>query len=170
MTLNPLAALMACVTAIFGFTTLYGAPKGLSEPLSVTPTTVWVDNGYTDAPTTTITIPTTVASCDDAIAVAEAVGWPVEELDTLRHILSRESGPTCAPTAFNASDPTGGSYGVAQLNGVWCLPNSQWPIGWLQAQGLIEQCTDLFNAETNLRSALAIWHNSGWGPWATTKP
>ena len=39
-----------------------------------------------------------------------------------------------------------------------------------QAQGLIEQCDDLFNAETNLRAALAIWLNSGWGPWATTKP
>ena len=89
MTLNPLAALMACVTAIFGFTTLYGAPRGLSEPLSTTPTTVWVDNGYVDAPMTTTTIPTTVASCDDAIAVAEAVGWPVEELDTLRTIMSR---------------------------------------------------------------------------------
>ena len=170
MTLNPLAALMACVTAIFGFTTLYGAPRGLSEPLSTTPTTVWVDNGYSDAPTTTTTIPTTVANCDDAIAVAEAVGWPVEELDTLRHILSHESGPTCAPSAFNASDPNGGSYGTAQLNGYWCQPNSLWPIGWLQAQGIIEQCDDLFNAETNLRAALAIWHNSGWSPWATTKP
>ena len=70
----------------------------------------------------------------------------------------------------NVADPNGGSYGLTQINGFWCLPNTQWPIGWLQAQGLIEQCDDLFNAETNLRSALAIWHNSGWGPWATTKP
>lgn len=170
MTLNPLAALMACVTTIFGLTTLYGAPRGLSEPLSITTTTVWVDNGYQDSPTTTTTIPTTVATCDDAIAVAEAVGWPIEELPTLRIVMARESGPTCAPSAFNAADPMGGSYGLAQLNGVWCMPNSYWPIGWLQAQGVIEQCTDLFNAETNLRAALAIWLNSGWGPWAATKP
>ena len=170
MTLNPLAALMACVTTIFGLTALYGAPRGLSEPLSITSTTIWVDNGYQDSPTTTTTIPTTVATCDDAIAVAEAVGWPIEELPTLRTVMSRESGPTCAPSAHNAADPMGGSYGLTQINGFWCIPNSQWPIGWLQAQGLIDQCTDLFNAETNLRAALAIWLNSGWGPWAATKP
>ena len=170
MTLNPLAALMACVTTIFGLTTLYGAPRGLSEPLSITSTTVWVDNGYQDSPTTTTTIPTTVATCDDAIAVAEAVGWPIEELPTLRTVMARESGPTCAPSAHNAADPMGGSYGLTQINGFWCIPNSQWPIGWLQAQGVIDQCTDLFNAETNLRAALAIWLNSGWGPWAATKP
>lgn len=155
--------------AILGFTSLWDAPRGLSEPLSVTSTTVWVDNGVIDAPTTTTTIPTTVASCDDAVELARAIGFPEEELETLRRVMERESGPTCAPTAFNAADPNGGSYGLTQINGFWCLPNSQWTIGWLQAHDLVTECADLFNPEISLRATLAIFLNSGWHPWRTAK-
>lgn len=155
--------------AILGFSSLWDAPRGLSEPLSVTSTTVWVDNGYTDAPTTTTTIPPVVANCDDAVALARAIGFPEEELDTLRLVMERESGPTCAPTAFNPSDPMGGSYSLTQINGYWCEPTELWPDGWLQTQGILDECADLFDPEISLRATLAIFFNSGWHPWRTAK-
>lgn len=108
---------------------------------------------------------TTVSNCQDALDLARQIGWPEEELDTLGVVLLRESN--CQPTAFNATDPMGGSYGLTQTNGYWCLPNIYWPTGWLQAQGIIDQCADLFIPENNLRAALAIWKNSGWAPWRT---
>jgi hypothetical protein len=160
----------AFVGALLGFTSLWDAPSGLSGPLAVTSTTVWVDNGYSETPAPPVTtIPNVVANCDDAIALARSIGFPEEELDTLRVVMSRESGPTCAPTAFNAADPVGGSYGLTQINGFWCVPNSQWTIGWLQAQGVLENCTDLFDPAISLRATLAIFFNSGWHPWRTAK-
>jgi hypothetical protein len=50
------------------------------------------------------------------------------------------------PQRTTLSDPNGGSYGLTQINGFWCLPNSNWPIGWLQEKGILEECSDLFNA------------------------
>ena len=156
--------------AILGFSSLWSPPRGLSDPLSTTPTTVWIENAYGEAPAPPpTTIPTIVANCDDAVKLARAIGFPEEELDTLRMIMSRESGPTCAPSAFNASDPNGGSYGVSQVNGYWCVPNSQWTIGWLQAQGILNECSDLFDPQIALRATLAIFYNSGWNPWRTSK-
>ena len=65
------------------------------------------------------------------------------------------------------TDPNGGSYGIMQINGFWCLPNSNWPIGWLQAHGILATCDDLFNATINLQAARAIQSLSGWQPWTT---
>lgn len=109
--------------------------------------------------------PATVATCQDALDLAAQVGWPEDELDTLGVVLLRESN--CTPSAHNTQDPNGGSYGLTQINGFWCVPNTYWPIGWLQAQHIIDQCSDLFIPENNLRAALAIWENSGWAPWRT---
>ena len=136
------------------------APQYIPEPEPaplITPLTV--------APTTTVV--TTIANCDDLVSLAASVGWPIKHLQTLKEIARRESGVTCAPTAFNADDPNGGSYGSLQINGYWCLPNTYWPIGYLQAHGLVESCDDLFNATTNLRSALAIFYETGsdFSPW-----
>lgn len=135
------------------------APQSIPAPeptAAITPLTV--------PPTTVVT---TVANCDDAVRLAASVGWPIEQLQTLKEIARRESGPTCAPGVFNADDPNGGSYGIMQLNGYWCLPNKYWPIGYLQEKGIIESCDDLFNATLNLRSALAIWYETGsdFSPW-----
>jgi hypothetical protein len=135
------------------------------------------DYGYQNEPTTTIaqitttesSLPTTVATCQDAIDLARQVGWPEDELDTLGVVMLRESN--CTPTAFNANDPHGGSYSLTQINGFWCEPNSAWPLGWLQVQDIgLTHCADLFIPEVNLRAALAIWQNSGWNPWAATAP
>jgi len=173
MTLNPLAALCACVTAIFGFATLLEAPRPLSgQPsLSTTPLS-WDIYPTTTVEQTIVTetsLPTTIANCDDAVNLARLVGWPDDQLDTLAVVMYRES--RCIPTAFNADDPMGGSYGLTQINGFWCMPNSNWPQGWLQVQGVgVDHCAELYIPEANLRAALAIYNNSGWGPWAVTAP
>ena len=173
MTLNPLAALMACVTAIFGFTTLLEAPRSLSwQPTASTTPASWDVYPTTTVGQITVTqssLPTTIATCDDAVNLARQVGWPEDELDTLAVVMLRES--RCTPTAHNVNDPHGGSYSLTQINGFWCEPNSAWPMGWLQVQDVgVTHCADLFIPEVNLRAALAIWHNSGWGPWAATAP
>jgi hypothetical protein len=114
-------------------------------------------------------LPTTIATCDDAVSLARQVGWPEDQLDTLAVVMLRES--RCTSTAHNVNDPHGGSYGLTQINGFWCLPNASWPMGWLQVQGVgVTDCSELFIPEANLRAALAIYNNSGWGPWAATAP
>jgi hypothetical protein len=173
MTLNPLAALATLVTAVLGLTTLLEAPRPLSGQPSATTTPVsWDEYPTTTVGQTTVTetsLPTTIATCDDAVNLARQVGWPENELDTLAVVMLRES--RCTPTAHNVNDPMGGSYGLTQINGFWCLPNSNWPQGWLQVQGVgVTDCLELFIPEANLRAALAIYNNSGWAPWAATAP
>ena len=169
MTLKPLSALITCIAAIFGFTSLLEAPRGLSgQPTANTTPASWDNYPETTIGQTTVTetsLPTTIANCDDVVHLARLVGWPENELDTLAVVALRESN--CTPTAFNPNDPNGGSYSILQVNGYWCEPNSAWPIGWLQAQGILTECGELFIPEVNLRAALAIWKRSGWAPWAT---
>ena len=117
-------------------------------------------------PSTTLT---TLASapktlCEQVFDTAKAIGWPANQLGMLVAIAQRES--RCQPDAFNASDPNGGSYGIMQINGFWCQPSRYWPNGYLQAYGLLTKCTDLYDRETNLRSALAIYrYSNGWRAW-----
>jgi len=156
------------ISTIWAFTTFLGVARTLPEADSniipaayyeaVLPVTTTV------APTTTIT---TIATCDDALQLALDLGFPADQLATLQLVLHRES--RCLAHSFNPDDPNGGSYGLTQINGFWCLPNSNWPIGWLQEKGLVEECSDLYNATIALRSTLAIYNNSGWSPWATAK-
>jgi len=156
------------ISTIWAFTTFLGVARTLPEADSniipaayyeaVLPVTTTV------APTTTIT---TIATCDDALQLALDLGFPADQLATLELVMYRES--RCLPHAFNPDDPNGGSYSLTQINGFWCLPNSQWPIGWLQEKGILEECSDLFNATIALRATLAIYNNSGWAPWATAK-
>jgi hypothetical protein len=40
-------------------------------------------------------------------------------------------------------------------------------MGWLQAQGILDDCAQLFDPQINTRAAVAIWRNSGWLPWKT---
>jgi hypothetical protein len=118
------------------------------------------------ATTTTTLVPLT--DCQYALQLASKAGWPLTEMGTVARIIYRESG--CKADAFNAQDTAGGSYGLYQINGYWCRPNKYWPIGWLQAQGILQTCNDLFDPVVNTNSAIAIWHNSGYGPWALPNP
>ncbi len=115
--------------------------------------------------TTTTTLPVLVTTCTQVASLALAEGLPPSELETALRVAVRES--RCTSDAFNADDPNGGSYSIYQINGFWCLPNSNWPTGWLQAKGIINTCTDLFDPITNTRAMVAIWRNSGWLPWKT---
>ena len=117
-------------------------------------------------PSTTLT---TLASapktlCEQVFDTAKAIGWPIDQLGMLVAIAQRES--RCQPDAFNPNDPNGGSYGIMQINGFWCQPSRYWPNGYLQAYGLLTECTDLYDRETNLRAALAIYrYSNGWRAW-----
>lgn len=101
--------------------------------------------------------------CDGWMDLARRVGWPEEELPKLSYTLYRET--RCFPDRHNPDDPMGGSNGLMQINQFWCKPTRYWPDGWLQTHGLLIHCDDLYIPEVNLRSALAMWENSGWGPW-----
>ena len=103
--------------------------------------------------------------CGQVFDTAKAIGWPADQLGMLVAIAQRES--RCQPDAYNATDPNGGSYGIMQINGFWCQPSRYWPNGYLQAYGLLTKCTDLYDRETNLRSALAIYrYSNGWRAWS----
>ena len=117
--------------------------------------------------TTTTTLPAVVTTCTQVATLALAEGLPPSELETALRVAVRES--RCNSETFNASDPNGGSYSIYQINGYWCLPNTYWPTGWLQAKGIVTNCADLFDPVINTRAMVAIWANSGWSPWKTSK-
>lgn len=117
--------------------------------------------------TTTTTMPALVTTCTQVATLALAEGLPPSELETALQVAVRES--RCTSDAFNATDVKGGSRGLYQINGAWCVPNENWPIGWLQAKGIVTDCADLFNPTINTRAMVAIWRNSGWLPWTTSK-
>ena len=116
---------------------------------------------------TTTTVPALVTSCTQVASLALAEGLPASELETALRVAVRES--RCTSDAHNASDPNSGSYGIYQINGFWCLPNSNWPSGWLQAKSIVTTCDDLYDPTTNTQAMVAIWRNSGWLPWSTSK-
>ena len=103
--------------------------------------------------------------CEQVFDTAKAIGWPADQLGMLVAIAQRES--RCQPDAYNAKDPNGGSHGIMQINGFWCKPSRYWPNGYLQAHGLLTSCANLYDRETNLRSALAIYrYSNGWRAWS----
>lgn len=109
--------------------------------------------------------------CGEWHDLAMMVGWSEAQWPKLSYVLYRES--RCNISTFNKRDPNGGSRGLMQINGYWCRKNKYNPTGWLQAQGILANCDDLFNPEINLRAGLAMWNYSqqknkcGWKPWAT---
>jgi hypothetical protein len=119
-------------------------------------------------PTTILTTSTTAPAqtlCGQVFNMAKHIGWPLNELSTVVAVSIRES--RCQVDAFNAKDPNGGSAGVMQINYFWCKPSQYWPRGYLQAHGLLNDCAELFDLETNLRAALAIYrYSEGWRAWS----
>lgn len=164
------------IATLLGLSALYDAPNASDEVLAAPPATMPVyeygEVPYTMPPMATTTSSTTTvwvepqpkSECEQALQLALNVGWPAEEMATLARVLWKES--RCSPgPVLNSDDPMGGSRGLLQINGFWCTPSSSWPLGWLQAQGIVTTCDDLYGSETNLRAGLAIWRNSGWHPW-----
>jgi hypothetical protein len=120
----------------------------------------------TNPPTPTMTPPLPSAGdCAGWVAVAYGIGWPEAALNTLEQAMRLESG--CDPYAVGDG---GDSIGLMQIHQPsWCVPNRNWPIGWMQHYDL-GFCGDLWHGPTNLRVALAIWEGwqgstPGWQHW-----
>lgn len=70
----------------------------------------------------------------------------------------------CLPDAIGDN---GESFGLMQINSFWCQPSRYWPEGYLQAFGLVNDCSDLMLPRTNLKVAWHIAANHGWANWTT---
>jgi hypothetical protein len=122
---------------------------------------------------TTTTAPIDFGECAQWRDLALEVGWPAEQWDRLNYVIWRES--RCIPSVHNKNDPASGSRGLMQINGFWCRKNSNTPRGYLQDNGVLQTCEDLFDPRTNLTAGLVIWkygvdkRKCGWGPWSTRK-
>ena len=167
--------ILGYITALFGLSSLPEAPSASGGIVEAPPATIQTyeygeqpiqaQAATTTSTTTTVWIePQPKSECEQALQLALNVGWPAEEMATLARVLWRESRCSFGPV-HNPDDPMGGSYGLLQINGFWCTPSTQWPIGWLQAKNIITDCHDLYGAEANLIAGLAIWRNSSWHPW-----
>lgn len=108
--------------------------------------------------------------CGEYYNLAIDSGWKKEQWSRLSYIIDRESG--CDKSAFNKSDPMGGSRGLTQINGFWCSKNKYSKAGFLQDNSILSKCEDLFITEVNLKAALVIYNYSqnknkcGWRPWS----
>jgi hypothetical protein len=133
------------------------------------------DSGQDSAPSTA-EIPVALVDpdspCQEWVPLAIAQGWPQdrEVIERLVNIMWRES--RCNAGAYNPDDPNTGSYGLLQVNGYWCLPSKYWAEGWLQAQGVLDECSKLYDPAVNLRAAWLMYSYSsqrnggdGWNPW-----
>ena len=118
---------------------------------SVVPPTI----ALTPLATTTTAVP---KGCAAYVADAITAGWPAEQAPTLARVMFRES--RCIPTAHNAKDTHGGSYGLMQINAQHK--------DWLMQTGFITSLNDLFNPDINLRAALHLYDMVGWSAWAAT--
>lgn len=167
--------ILGYITALFGLSSLPEAPDASGGIVEAPPATIQTyeygeepiqaQAATTTSTTTTVWVePQPKSECEQALQLALNVGWPAEEMATLARVLWRESRCSFGPV-HNPDDPMGGSYGLLQINGFWCTPSTQWPIGWLQAKNIITDCDDLYSAEANLIAGLAIWRNSSWHPW-----
>ncbi len=90
--------------------------------------------------------------------ILRAAGWPEQERERALRIAYLES--RWNPRAINKDDPSGGSYGLFQING-WWTRYGEVEIG----EALDERMAlrPLYNAQYALR----IWRKSGWRPWST---
>lgn len=153
------------ITAIWGFASLVGVPSAQSEASSIMPKQPISVTPYLIEPTTTtepiMVIDPYATPAAQFAQLAINLGWPVNEYDTLVKIIDRESGGN--PSAWNHTDPMGGSYGLLQINGFWCRGKQS----YLQGLGIVKNCKSLLDPETNLRAGLVIWNRSGWNPWGT---
>jgi hypothetical protein len=154
-------------TGVIALVVVLSVALGFSNPQAPEPTPQVAPAVLPSTTTTSTTLPALVTTCSQVATLALAAGLPPSELETALRVAVRES--RCTSDAFNASDTMGGSAGVYQINYFWCKPSTYWPTGWLQAQGILTSCDELFNPITNTKAMVAIWHNSGWLPWKTAK-
>ncbi len=92
------------------------------------------------------------------------------EWNTIDFLLNRES--RCDLQDLNPKDTNGKpSYSLFQINAFWCRPSKHYQQGFLQEQGVLTTCDDLFEPEIQFRAARAIYveglvrHGRGWRSW-----
>ena len=152
--------------ALAGLTTIflaYSLPGASGDPLQPVPDSVPIAQITTIPAIPITTIPPGKSACWQYLSLAMANGFVVEQTPTIMKIMKRESN--CTSGAYNPNDVMTGSYGIYQINGFWCLPNKDWPNGWLQAKRILQTCNDLFDPLVSTRAAYQIWLNSGFQPW-----
>jgi len=174
--------------AIAGVT--YGAMFACSSPEEVEPPTPVTSTSFTT--TSTTGVPSTTSStsfttttttepptpivfpdtpCQEWAPLAVEAGWPPDPfvLDRLLKIMFRES--RCTPSATSRDD----DRGLLQIHtGSWCRPNRYNSIGWLQAQGILSSCDELYEPLKNLQAARALFlyseaRGDAWRPWKLTR-
>lgn len=98
--------------------------------------------------------------------------FPPAEWNTIDFLLNRES--RCDLQALNPKDTNGkASYSLFQINAFWCRPSKHYEQGFLQEQGVLTTCDELFEPETQFRAARAIYveglvrHGMGWRSWGS---
>ena len=170
-----LAIAAAIITGTAHQPSVADAPAATSTVPATTTTTEPPTVNYRSRMETGVTTPatTTIPAGDwrhpQWIALAVQVGWPNDPtvLATLDMVIQRESNGR--PEAWNQADPHTGSYGLAQINGYWCIGTKYHAAGFMQAQGIgVTDCRSLFDPATNLRAALVIWtRQGGFGAWST---
>lgn len=146
-------------------------------PPAVVPWSPWLDPKVPEtsivATDNQLSVSLTNILCPDAVALAYSLGWRTEDLDELDYVIWRES--RCLPDVHYPKDPNGGSHGLMQINGYWCQPSRYYPNGYLQTQGVLATCENLYVPTINLIAGLEIFnyssvHNgNGWQPWAMPK-
>jgi hypothetical protein len=101
--------------------------------------------------------------CREWADTALRAGFVLDDLWVALQVAELESG--CLP---NAIGDNGQSFGLMQIHTPsWCQPNKYWPRGYLQTQGMIDDCTELFDPLTNLWVAWHIATKYGWENWST---
>ena len=91
--------------------------------------------------------------------LAAQVGWPAEAIPHLTQIIERESH--CDPSSNTGYRPSTGdwSLGLLQINTLGDLLTAR------QATCAITSREQLLDPATNLRCGLALFNQSGFGPW-----
>ncbi|NBW18550.1 MAG: hypothetical protein EBR82_62315, partial [Caulobacteraceae bacterium] len=100
--------------------------------------------------------------CAEWAPLAREAGFTESDLPIALQVMELES--MCLPDAVGDN---GESFGLMQINSFWCQPSRYWPQGYLQAFGLVNDCSDLMEPRTNLIVAWHIAANHGWPNWST---
>lgn len=170
-----IVALIACIEV--------GAPPAAEPPTTTLPKVERVapvrvvplpaETTTTTSTTTTVVLPLVAPDtpCQEWVPDALDAGWPADReiMERMMSIMHRES--RCITDAFKADDPNSGSIGLLQINTFWCEPRWAGDPGWLQLQGVLASCQELYDGPTNLAAGAAIFYygvdryGTGWSPW-----
>lgn len=103
--------------------------------------------------------------CPPVYDTAAQIGFTPDEAALLDRIAWHES--RCSTDVLGDLD-RGVSYGILQIHGPsWCEPNRYWPIGYLQAKGVLDTCEDLFDPAISVIAAGHIYREGGFQQWST---